>query len=177
MSLIIDGYNLLNVVGIVASGAGPGSLERSRLALLNFLAESLEEKELAATTIVFDAENPPPGLPRVVAHRGLTVRFASHYPDADTLIEELILANSAPRHLTVVSSDHRLHRAARRRRATAVDSDVWYREIVARRRARRISAQAQPAKPPIPLLAEDVDYWVRQFGGESSLKKLIDEEG
>ena len=104
MSLLIDGYNLLNSVGIVGRGAGASSLERSRMALLNFLAESLDPEEVPRTTVVFDAARAPPGLPKVVEHRGLTVRFARGYEDADALIEELIRAETAPRKLTVVSS-------------------------------------------------------------------------
>jgi predicted RNA-binding protein with PIN domain len=176
MFLIIDGYNLLNAVGIVGSGIGPGTLQRSRLALLNFLAESLEPEEIPQATVVFDAQNPPPGLPRVVQHGGLTVHFASQYEDADTLIEELIRAESSPRRLTVVSSDHRLQRAARRRKATAIDSDRWYAEVVRRRGQRQQSLADVPARPPAPLLEEDVNYWIRQFGGESDLTKLIEEE-
>ena len=176
MSLLIDGYNLLNSVGIAGKGIGPGGLQRSRLALLNFLAESLGLEETPHTTVVFDAKNPPPGLPRVVEHRGLKVRFASGHEDADSLIEELIRADSAPRRLTVVSSDHRLQRAARRRKAHAVDSDVWYAETARRRRQRRESTAGVPARPPVPLLEEDVNYWIRQFGGESALMKLIEEE-
>ena len=130
MSLIIDGYNVLHVVGIMGRGVGPGSLERSRTALLNFLAETLTEEELARTAVVFDAHDPPAGLPRMMQHRGLTVHFASRDEDADTLIEELIRADSAPRRLTVVSSDHRIQRAAHRRRARAVDSDVWHAEML-----------------------------------------------
>ena len=113
MPLLIDGYNLLNVVGIIGRGVGPGSLERARLALLNFLAESLDSKEIGKTIVVFDSREAPWGLPRSVQHRGLAVQFASKYPDADCLIEELIQKESAPRQLTVVSSDHRLQRAAR----------------------------------------------------------------
>ena len=175
MSLLIDGYNLLNAVGIVGRGVGPGGLERSRRALLNFLAESLDPEEVARTTVVFDAADAPPGLPRVTEHRGLTVRFAAKYADADSLIEELIQAESAPRRLTVVSSDHRLHRAARRRRARAVDSDVWYAEVVRRRPDRRQSPRAAPAKPHVPLSEEDVARWLEQFGGESELEKLVEE--
>ena len=37
---IIDGYNLLHTIGIVCVSFGPGGLERSRMALLNFLAAS-----------------------------------------------------------------------------------------------------------------------------------------
>ena len=176
MSLLIDGYNLLSAVGIISRGVGPGSLERARLALLNFLAESLDPAEIPRTTVVFDAADPPPGLPRTVSHRGLTVRFASQYDDADALIEELIRLDSAPRRLTVVSSDHRLQRAARRRKARFVDSDVWYGKIIRRREQRRRTAPEAPARPPVPLLQEDVNYWIRQFGGESVLTKLIEEE-
>ena len=68
MPLLIDGYNLLNATGIVGRGAGPPSLGRSRLALLNFLAASIDPRELPHTTVVFDAHDPPPGLPRVVQH-------------------------------------------------------------------------------------------------------------
>ncbi len=176
MPLLIDGYNLLSAVGILGRGVGPGSLQRARLALLNFLAESLEPSEIPRTTVVFDAADPPPGLPRSVSHRGLTVRFASQYEDADALIEELIRADSAPRRLTVVSSDHRLQRAARRRKAKFIDSDAWYARIVRQRRERRESTPETPAKPPVPLLEEDVDYWIRQFGGQSILAGLIEEE-
>jgi predicted RNA-binding protein with PIN domain len=176
MALLIDGYNLLNAVGIVGRGVGPGGLERSRLALLNFLVESLEPAEVARTTVVFDAADAPPGLPRVVDHRGLTVRFSAGYEDADSLIEELIRADSAPRRLTVVSSDHRLHRAARRRKARAVDSDVWYGQVVSQRSARHQPSRSASAKPQVPLLEEDVARWLRRFGGESQLQRFVEEQ-
>ena len=176
MSLLIDGYNLLNAVGIIGRGVGPGSLHRARLALLNFLAASLEPEEIPQTTVVFDAHDAPPGLPLVLEHRGLTVRFAADYEDADSLIEELIRKDSAPRRLTVVSGDHRLQRAARRRKAAAVYSHEWYAEIVRRRRQRLESIPDAPARPPVPLLEEDVEYWIRQFGGEPLLEQLIEEE-
>jgi uncharacterized protein len=172
MPLLIDGYNLLNATGIVGRGIGPATLERSRLALLNYLAASLDPDELPHTTVVFDARQPPWGLPRVVQHRGITVRFAAKYESADALIEELIQADSAPRRLIVVSSDHEIQRAARRRRAKAVDSDVWYAELVRSRREREAAAVEPPAQPPVPLLEEDVNYWLRQFGGESALEKF-----
>ena len=177
MTILIDGYNLLNVTGIVGRGVGPGTLSRARLALLNFLAESLDPKDVGHTTVVFDAHDPPPGLPRTVDHRGITVRFSVGYEDADSQIEELIRKDSAPRRLTVVSSDHRLQRAARRRRAKAVDSDVWYAEVV-RVRHRRHDAENPPseetARPIVPLLEEDVSYWIRQFGGRSVLEQFVE---
>jgi predicted RNA-binding protein with PIN domain len=165
MSLLIDGYNLLHASGILGGGVGPGSLERSRNALLNFIAESLTEKVLAGTTVVFDAREAPPGLPRQVSHRGITVQFAPRGSDADAEIEQLIEDNHAPRRLIVVSSDHRLHRAARRRRAKAIDSDVWYAETV-RLRIERSRTKKHAGKPTGPPSEVEVKFWLRQFGLE-----------
>ena len=165
ISLLIDGYNLLHASGILGHGVGPGSLERSRNALLNFLAESLTEKMLAGTTVVFDAREAPPGLPRQVSHRGITVQFAPRGSDADAEIEQLIEDNHAPRRLTVVSSDHRLHRAARRRRAKPIDSDIWYAETV-RLRIERSRTKKHAGKPTGPPSEVEVRFWLRQFGLE-----------
>jgi uncharacterized protein len=173
MPLLIDGYNLLNATGIVGRGAGPPSLGRSRLALLNFLAASIDPRELAHTTVVFDAHDAPPGLPRVVQHGPLLVRFAAKNRTADELIEELIRSDSAPRRLVVVSSDHEIQRAARRRRAKAVGSETWYADLIRARREREEESAYAPARPAVPLLEEDVSYWLRQFGGESELTALL----
>jgi hypothetical protein len=93
----------------------------------------------------------------------MTVRFADPGSDADQIIEDLIQANSAPRRLTVVSSDHRLHRAARRRRAKVIDSDQWYAQVL---RLRIQRAQAGPAgfKPDELQSEVEVRFWLRQFG-------------
>jgi predicted RNA-binding protein with PIN domain len=165
MTLVIDGYNLLHASGILGRGVGPGGLERSRTALLNFLVESLDARTLPRTTVVFDAREAPPGLPRRVDHRGLAVRFADPGCDADEVIEELIRVDSAPRSLTVVSSDHRLHRAAKKRGARAVDSDVWYHEIL-RKRINRVRGKRSSAKPSGPLTEGEVHDWLRRFGLE-----------
>ncbi|HEX5443133.1 MAG TPA: NYN domain-containing protein, partial [Pirellulales bacterium] len=161
MHLLIDGYNLIYAAGMIGRGIGPGGLERSRRALLDFVAESLDEHERQRVTVVFDAHGAPHGLPHTLVHRGITVRFAAGYADADELIEELIRADSAPRRLTVVSGDHRLQRAARRRRATALDSEQWYTDTL-RRRGQRPPAPP-PAKPSLPADAREVEFWLAQF--------------
>jgi hypothetical protein len=163
MSLIIDGYNLMHAAGIIPLGAGPGGLERSRVALLNFVAEMVDEAELATTTVVFDAAAAPPGLPRTLTHRGVTVQFSSGYNDADELIEELIQKSTSPRRLTVVSSDHRLHRAARRRKAQAIDSDRWHAQIIAERNQPRPDRPASPQKPGTPVAMSEVEFWLKKF--------------
>lgn len=167
MAILIDGYNLLHVTGIFGRGRGPGTLERSRRALLNFLAESIEPTEVSRTTVVFDAGEPPFGLPRTTTHGGMTVRFSSEYGSADELIEELIAANSAPKRLVVVSSDHRLHRAARKRRATPIDSDIWYGQLVEQRQIQRLTSPPVMLRPEEPLTEGQIEYWLQHFDRQS----------
>jgi len=169
MALLIDGYNLLHAIGLLGPGLGPGGLERSRAALVAHLAASLPPEELAQTTVVFDAAGAPADLPSVLKSGGLTICFAIGYEDADTRIEELIRTEPNPRRLLVVSSDHRIQRAARRRKATAVDSQTWYDELVRQRQQGREPApqgHAAPAKPEGPVPEDEVAYWLGQFGDE-----------
>ena len=164
MSLLIDGYNLLHVTGIFGKGRGPGSFQRSREALLRFLAASIDAKTRSDTTIVFDAADAPPGLPSTYHHEEMLVRYARDYPDADSLIEELIQEHSSPRKLEVVSSDHRIQRAARRRRARPIDSDIWYSRIWEQRSQSLINrSRPAPEKPIGNLTATEIEYWVNEF--------------
>ena len=169
MSLLIDGYNLLHVTGIFGKGRGPGGFQRSREALLRFLAASIEPRLRKDTTIVFDAADAPPGLPSTLKHEEILVRYARDYPDADALIEELIADHSSPRRLTVVSSDHRIQRAARRRRSQAIDSDIWYSQLWEQRaNFLRNHGQQVPEKPTGKLSDAEVESWVEEFSKTTS---------
>ena len=167
MALIIDGYNLLHASGILGRGTGPGGLERSRAALLNFLVESLVRKSAGADGCRVRRGRGAAG-PAAASRTAVWLsQFASKRHDsADELIEELIEADTSPRRLTVVSSDHRLHRAARRRRARAIDSDVWFAEVL---RARLSSAAKtnSTAKPSGPLSSGEVSMWLKRFGADA----------
>ena len=158
---LIDGYNLLYGAGIVGEGIDAGTLRSAREALLGWLLYSLPEADRQRTIVVFDAHDPPPGRPSRFDHHGIAVHFARDHESADALLEDYIASNDAPRQLTVVSSDHRVQRAASRRRATAIDSDAWYRQT---------NQQAGPAedpeipKPDAPLNERQVDQWLKFFG-------------
>jgi predicted RNA-binding protein with PIN domain len=167
--LFIDGYNLMYAAGIVGGGRGRGGLERSRAALCRFVAESLTEAERAGAVVVFDAAGAPPGLPDTLLYAGVKIRFAKGYADADELLEELIAADTAPRRSTVVSSDHRVQRAARRRRARAVDSDVWYEAALRKRREGPGGAGDDASKPAasVPTDAE-VEFWLSRVIGDDA---------
>lgn len=160
MPLLIDGYNLLNAAAVDPAEQGPTPLFRARHGLLNYLGNALDEKTRSRTTIVFDASRAPPGLPKELTVHQMRIVFARDFPQADALIEELIENHDAPRSLLVVSSDHRLHRAARRRGAKVMDSEQWYASL--RLNRKRHAPRKRPEKPALQSAAER-DYWVKQF--------------
>jgi predicted RNA-binding protein with PIN domain len=160
MKILIDGYNLLHASGVFGAARGAGGFEASRRALLDALARLLGDGRGTAT-VVFDAADAPPGLPGRYAHDGIDVRFARDYPSADALIEELIEAHEAPTSLTVVSADHRVSAAARRRRAKAASSGEWFAGL---RAAAARGPDPGDTKPPPPVSDGEVERWLREFG-------------
>jgi len=159
MTLIIDGYTLLHASGVFGAERGPRGFEQSRVALLDLLCDLLDD-HATDTIVVFDAARAPDGLPGRLVHRGIRVWFAREYPDADTLIEELVEDDTAPAHLVVVSSDRRLQVAARRRRAKAVSCEEWLADARANRRRREHRAADEKPAAPTPA---DVEYWKKYF--------------
>jgi predicted RNA-binding protein with PIN domain len=112
---------------------------------------------------VFDAAGAPPGLPHTLEHERMQIRFARRHSSADEMIEDLLEEHPAPRSLLVVSSDHRVQRAARRRGAAFVDSEEWYtQQRVARRQ--RDQASEESARERARPTAEELNYWLGEFG-------------
>lgn len=157
--LIIDGYNLLHAAGLIRPRMANGQLERARQKLIGRLVQSLSEAALQDTVIVFDGqgqqgsdsvqERELPG-----GQRGPEIRFSSAGSDADTEIEQLLAKHSSPAQVIVVSGDHRLHRAAARRKASCVDSDRFLDSLDAEAPRRRETdvlrrAGAKPAAPQL----------------------------
>jgi predicted RNA-binding protein with PIN domain len=167
--LIIDGYNLLHAAGLARRQYGPGQLQRCRAQLLAYLAKHLTDTERERATVVFDAAEAPPGLPRQFTAAGIAVRFAAPGKDADDTIEELIAAHSAPRQVRVISSDHRLQRSAQKRRGAFIDSEDFVQELD---RRGPISETSDMQLEPPPSKRKDgarageteTDRWLQVFG-------------
>ena len=126
--LLIDGYNLSQPglrSGAAARRPDPRWLQRNREGLLRDLVNHLGDWLCPQTAVVFDAANPPKDRPQRYSHHGLDVRFAVGYASADDLLIELIREHHTPKRLTVVSSDHRIQRAAKARGARFFDSQPW----------------------------------------------------
>ncbi len=167
--LIIDGYNLLHAAGLARRKYGPGQLQRCRAQLLAYLAKHLTDSERERATVVFDAAEAPPGLPRQFTAAGIVIRFAAPGKDADDTIEELIAAHSAPRQVRVISSDHRLQRSAQKRRGAFIDSEDFVQELD---RRGPISEETDMQPEPLPSKRKDgakageteTDRWLQVFG-------------
>ena len=166
--LIIDGYNLLHAAGLARANYAQGDLQRQRHQLLVRLAISLSIEERQRCTVVFDAIDAPPGLDREFQHEGIAVQFAEPGHEADEVIEQLVARHSAARNLIVVSSDHRLQRAARIRRAASLDSEAFLMRLSRRGDATESTNSSNKGGPstakPLSPTGPDVTYWLREFG-------------
>ena len=176
---IIDGYNLLHAAGLGRPTYGPGDLERMRNRLLSHLRTHLGAAERARTTVVFDARDAPPDRPRRFVAEGITILFAASGGDADAEIERLIAAHSAPRRIRVVSSDHRLQKAARRRRAVAVDCEAFLARLdlrgpVADESETRRKREDEP-KYGGSVSETETDHWLGVFADALSVAELVDQ--
>ena len=171
---IIDGYNLIFQCGLEGRSRDSFSIERARNRLVSSLASWLDEGERRQTMIVFDATSLPiKETDKVSTKQELTIVFAVDHEDADSLIEELIQKHSSPKQLTVVSSDHRIHKAALRRKATPIDSDVWFDQIetesendLEQGEANSDGSMGEPesdSEKDIPEGLDKID-WAKEFG-------------
>src|SRR5207302_1583757 len=112
MRILIDGYNLMYALGLPGKRHGPDGFRKVRTRFLNDLAAALGAVAAHQTTVVFDASHSPVHLPRESIYKGMTIVYAVDDDSADERIEQLIAAHSAPKLLTVVSTDHRIRQAA-----------------------------------------------------------------
>ena len=62
-SYLIDGYNLMHMLGMIRKRIGPGELEAARRRLLDFLVTAFAA-DVQQVTIVFDAQHAPPRVKR-----------------------------------------------------------------------------------------------------------------
>lgn len=131
MKYLIDGYNVIFECGLHARVVNAASLAKARDRLLKTIESNLSPADVAKTTVVFDAEKIPlSGQQEEGRFNQIRILYSINYAEADELIEELIGAHAVPKSLTVVSSDHRIQKAALRRKAMITDSGPWFENLV-----------------------------------------------
>jgi len=155
MPILIDCYNVLHAHKPV-SLAGLG--EASLCALL-----AASPWARGGVTVVCDGR-PKPHSPNPGEVGAVELLFSGAGRSADDVIIELIQKDSAPRRLTVVSSDRQIRKAARRRRARDLSSEEFLSRLA---KAARSSGTGgpPPSKPDTgPLSGDQVDRWLDAFG-------------
>jgi len=90
------------------------------------------------------------------------VLFAGPGRDADTVIEDKIQANTAPRRLVIVSSDRRLRRAARTREAAAVKSEDFWKRLL--KELSRKKTAREPSGKRHGLTESETKQWLQFLG-------------
>ena len=170
MRILIDGYNLLHEIGFHGDLSESGELEVARVRMLDKLSEYLTEEERRNTIIIFDAGSRSPKLDRQYTRHSIQVEFAVDYLDADAKIQELIRSNNVPKQLLVISSDHRIQRTAKARRANFLDSDQWLDLLESRSESDETETVAKAPSKTEP----QNDYWMELFSSVS-VKELNEE--
>ncbi|MHC4658344.1 MAG: NYN domain-containing protein [Planctomycetota bacterium] len=158
MPVIIDGHNLLH--SVQKAGEDFESISDVRLCHIvgRYLKQAGEKGE-----IIFDGTGPP-DKSQFDNIGNLEVLFAGLSTDADGVIEDKIKASTAPRRLTIVSSDRRLRDAARARKATAVKSEVFWTNL--HKELRRPKTVKEPPAKRRGLSESETEQWLKFFGLE-----------
>jgi predicted RNA-binding protein with PIN domain len=173
----IDGYNLIHAIGLLPRKVGPGGLEKARLALLGLVKGALGESA-SCVTVVFDALRAPPGVKPEQNFHGIHVRYAVDKQQADDVIEDLLQHAPVPKSVTVVSDDHRLQQAARRRRAKYLGCQAFL-DLLEKSRSRKLPNKKQPERQHEPS-AEETKEWLSAFGDlekDPEFKELFERFG
>jgi predicted RNA-binding protein with PIN domain len=161
--LLIDGYNLLFAAGCNNSRPAPGHIQQARTKLLLALHQKLDPEIAANTVVVFDRSRSSDDFTRdSPPYAKFHVCCSPPGTDADSEIESRLAQHSSPRQILVVSSDHRLHRAAARRGACSMDSELFLDLLeshstqalkaaaIKRTSKKTNSPQQHPEKPDVP---------------------------
>ena len=155
--IIIDGHNLLHSIRKMEEDS---QLNDVQLCLIvgRFLKLVGEKGE-----IIFDGTGPrdKSGFDNI---SNLEVFFAGQGSDTDTVIEDKIKASTAPKRLTIVSSDRRLRRAAQTRKATVIKSEDFWNNV--QKRFRRKKTPTEPPEKRLGLTESETQQWLKFFSLE-----------
>lgn len=160
MPVIIDGYNLLR------------SIQKTNEELLSIdevaLCRILSEYMICARTrghIIFDGTGPndKSDMDRLGGLKNLEVYFSGPHTDADSVIEQKILDNTAPRSLIVVSSDRRIQTAAAKRKAQVLTSEMFW-PMAIKLLDRKTASSPEPRAKRQGITEAEADQWLDYFG-------------
>ena len=155
--LIVDGYNLLRTVQNLTEH----SSEITDIQICQIINEYLYRTKKKGC-LVFDGIGPRDKSPFNNLFC-LEIIFSGTSREADDIIETMILESTAPKSLTVVSSDRRVKKAAEKRKAKAVDCVDFWTEML-KQLERKKKKAAEPQVKFAGITEAETEYWLREFG-------------
>jgi len=152
---IIDGNNLLHTIHKVEEISSFSDIELCRN-LSAFLKRTGQSGE-----IIFDGAGPRDTSPYDNIEN-LEVSFAGIGQDADSVIEEKIAVSTSPKRLNIISSDRRLRKAARTRKAASVKSEDFWINVTKQLNKKR--PVKEPKEKRSGLSESETEQWLDIFG-------------
>jgi len=157
MPFLFDGYNLYHAL----CKSSEELTHLTPVTMCRFIAQDMQRLRDKAV-VVFDGR-PRRGISLEIEPAGyVKIIFSGSASDADTVMESLIQKNTAPRRLTVISSDNRVRKAARRRRAKTL-STREYLESFIRRRDKPPPVSREPIAKRRGLAEGELAKWLELF--------------
>lgn len=114
-------------------------------------------------TVVFDGVQPRGWSTEVEPRKHVRIVYSGAKNDADSLIETLIRKNTAPKRLTVVSSDNRIRQAARRRKAVSQTGREYLDEL-SKREIPKTPRPQMPEEKKKGVPEGELEEWLDLFG-------------
>ena len=153
---IIDGHNLLHSILKNDENFEPVTNIQLCRIVDRYLQLTSQNGEL-----IFDGTGPSDKSAFENMNR-LEVSFAGIGSDADTVIEEKIRVNSAPRRLVIVSSDRRLRKAAHARKSASIKSEQFWINI--NKQLNKKKLPREPGAKRKGLSESETNQWLDIFG-------------
>jgi uncharacterized protein len=156
MPVIVDGYNLLRAIEKL------GLTDITDIKMCYVISRYLKSNEEWGV-IVFDGIGPRD---KSAFHfSNIEIVFSGTNRDADSVIEKEIAESSAPKKLTVVSSDRRIRFAARKRSAPDMKSDdFWHQIIQYMAMQTRERGRTEPREKFEGISEAETEQWLKIFG-------------
>ena len=152
---IIDGNNLLHTIHKIEEISSFSDIELCRN-LSAFLKTTGQSGE-----IIFDGAGPRDTNPYDNIEN-LEVSFAGIGHDADSVIEEKISVSTSPKRLIIISSDRRLRKAARTRKAASIKSEDFWINVT--KQLSKKSPAKEPKEKRSGLSESETEKWLDIFG-------------
>jgi uncharacterized protein len=154
MPYLVDGNNLFFAFRKVGDDLGRSGLAKR----LGQLADITGQR----VAVVFDGAAPHGALAEQVGDERIEVVFSAPRT-ADEVLCERIAADSAPKRLVVVSTDHEIRRAARRRRCQAIRSEDFVEILDAMIERSRRPRKGEPPQKRQGLTSQQAQQWLKEL--------------